>query len=82
LDILLNVYNFLDMTPKGRDEDALAFSMSWVRHHDRYPQEDVPSPDVHAASTSAAAQSTAVQPTTAQNKDKGAAGSCCSHEVA
>ena len=36
LDILLNVYNFLDMTPKGRDEDALAFSMAWVRHHDRY----------------------------------------------
>ncbi len=36
LDILLGAYNFLDMTPKGRDEDDLAFSMSWVRHHDRY----------------------------------------------
>ena len=21
---------------KGRDEDALAFTMSWLRHHDRY----------------------------------------------
>ena len=36
LDILLGAYNFLDLTPKGRDEDGLSFSMSWVRHHDRY----------------------------------------------
>jgi predicted dithiol-disulfide oxidoreductase (DUF899 family) len=36
LDILIGAYNFLDLTPKGRDEDGLAFTMSWVRHHDRY----------------------------------------------
>ena len=36
LDILIGAYNFLDLVPKGRDEDALAFTMSWVRHHDRY----------------------------------------------
>jgi predicted dithiol-disulfide oxidoreductase (DUF899 family) len=36
LDILIGAYNFLDMAPKGRDEDALEFTMSWVRHHDRY----------------------------------------------
>jgi predicted dithiol-disulfide oxidoreductase (DUF899 family) len=36
LDILVGAYNFLDFAPKGRDEDGLAFSMSWVRHHDRY----------------------------------------------
>jgi predicted dithiol-disulfide oxidoreductase (DUF899 family) len=36
LDILMGAYNFLDLTPKGRDEEALAFTMSWVRHHDRY----------------------------------------------
>jgi len=36
LDILLGAYNFLDMTPKGRDEDGLAFTMAWVRHHDKY----------------------------------------------
>ena len=36
LDIMLGAYNFLDMTPKGRDEDDLAFSMAWVRHHDQY----------------------------------------------
>ncbi len=38
LDILVGAYNFLDLVPKGRDEDGLAFSMSWVRHHDRYAQ--------------------------------------------
>lgn len=36
LDMLLGTYNYLDLTPKGRDEDGLAFSMSWIRHHDRY----------------------------------------------
>jgi predicted dithiol-disulfide oxidoreductase (DUF899 family) len=36
LDILVGTYNFLDLVPKGRDEDSQAFSMSWVRHHDRY----------------------------------------------
>jgi predicted dithiol-disulfide oxidoreductase (DUF899 family) len=38
LDILVGTYNFLDLAPKGRDEDGLAFSMSWVRHHDRYAE--------------------------------------------
>ncbi|HEX4407683.1 MAG TPA: thioredoxin family protein [Xanthobacteraceae bacterium] len=36
LDMFLGAYHFLDIAPKGRDEDGLAFSMSWVRHHDRY----------------------------------------------
>lgn len=36
LDILVGTYNFLDITPKGRDEDGLANSMAWVRHHDNY----------------------------------------------
>ena len=36
LDILVGAYNFLDLVPKGRDEDRLPFTMSWVRHHDRY----------------------------------------------
>jgi predicted dithiol-disulfide oxidoreductase (DUF899 family) len=38
LDIWLGVYNILDFTPKGRDEGGLAFTMSWVRHHDRYSE--------------------------------------------
>ena len=36
LDILVGAYNFLDLAPKGRDEDGLDFTMEWVRHHDRY----------------------------------------------
>jgi predicted dithiol-disulfide oxidoreductase (DUF899 family) len=36
LDILVGGYNWLDLTPKGRDEDNLPWSMAWVRHHDRY----------------------------------------------
>ncbi len=38
LDILVGTYNFLDMAPKGRDEEGLTHSMAWVRHHDRYNQ--------------------------------------------
>jgi predicted dithiol-disulfide oxidoreductase (DUF899 family) len=36
LDHCIGAYSFLDLAPKGRDEEDLAFSMSWVRHHDRY----------------------------------------------
>ena len=36
LDILVGAYNFLDLVPKGRDEDQFDFTMEWVRHHDRY----------------------------------------------
>jgi predicted dithiol-disulfide oxidoreductase (DUF899 family) len=36
LDMLIGTYNFLDLVPKGRDEDGLAFGMAWVRHHDKY----------------------------------------------
>jgi predicted dithiol-disulfide oxidoreductase (DUF899 family) len=35
-DLLVGTYNYLDLVPKGRDEDALSFTMEWVRHHDRY----------------------------------------------
>jgi predicted dithiol-disulfide oxidoreductase (DUF899 family) len=33
LDILVGAYNFLDLMPKGRNEEG---TMDWVRHHDRY----------------------------------------------
>jgi predicted dithiol-disulfide oxidoreductase (DUF899 family) len=36
LDMLIGSYHFLDLAPKGRDEEGLAWSMAWVRHHDRY----------------------------------------------
>ncbi len=32
-DLLIGAYNFLDLTPKGRNETTL---QDWVRHHDRY----------------------------------------------
>jgi predicted dithiol-disulfide oxidoreductase (DUF899 family) len=35
LDLLIGTYNFLDLVPKGRDEDPES-TMSWLRHHDRY----------------------------------------------
>ena len=40
LDILVGTYNFLDLVPKGRDEenDTDAYGMGWLRHHDRYEQ--------------------------------------------
>jgi predicted dithiol-disulfide oxidoreductase (DUF899 family) len=36
LDILVGAYNLLDLTPKGRDEAELPWTMAWVRHHDKY----------------------------------------------
>jgi predicted dithiol-disulfide oxidoreductase (DUF899 family) len=36
LDMLVGAYNFLDLAPKGRDEDALPWTMAWVRRHDEY----------------------------------------------
>ena len=36
LDMLNVAYHYLDLTPKGRDEDRLPFPMAWVRYHDAY----------------------------------------------
>ncbi|HVY54468.1 MAG TPA: thioredoxin family protein [Thermodesulfobacteriota bacterium] len=38
LDLLMGTYNYLDIVPKGRDEDSFSFAMEWVRHHDRYDE--------------------------------------------
>jgi predicted dithiol-disulfide oxidoreductase (DUF899 family) len=35
-ETVVGTYNYLDLVPKGRDEEALPFTMAWVRHHDRY----------------------------------------------
>ena len=40
VDMMNGAYHYLDLTPKGRDEDALPFTQSWVRRHDEY--EDKP----------------------------------------
>jgi hypothetical protein len=31
LDLLVGAYNYLDLVPKGRDEDSLDFTMAWMR---------------------------------------------------
>jgi predicted dithiol-disulfide oxidoreductase (DUF899 family) len=36
LDPLMGTYQYLDLVPKGRDEDNLSYGMEWVRHHDNY----------------------------------------------
>jgi predicted dithiol-disulfide oxidoreductase (DUF899 family) len=36
IDIINGAYHILDLCPKGRDEDQLEFTQSWVRHHDKY----------------------------------------------
>ena len=36
LDRLIGTYHYLDMTPKGRDEEKLDFPMAWIRRHDEY----------------------------------------------
>jgi predicted dithiol-disulfide oxidoreductase (DUF899 family) len=42
LDACLNMYNFLDMTALGRQEEGDRIQ-GWIRHHDKYP-EDVRTP--------------------------------------
>lgn len=39
LDLLIGTYNWLDLAPKGRDEDGLDYTMAWVRRHDQYESE-------------------------------------------
>ena len=36
LDMLNGAYHMLDLTPKGRNEEDLDFSMGWLRRHDSY----------------------------------------------
>ena len=57
-DIFLGAYNYLDITPKGRNENGPNHSLAdWVRHHDRYDAEGfvhragrfVPAEDLKAA---------------------------------
>lgn len=36
VEMVNGAYHFLDLVPKGRDEDGLEFTMEWVRRHDQY----------------------------------------------
>lgn len=40
VELMMHTYRFMDLLPEGRDEDALPYTMAWVKHHDRY--EDAP----------------------------------------
>ena len=46
LENFLGIYNFLDIVPKGRDEQGLPYSMAWVRHHDKYDDDSFVDPYV------------------------------------
>ena len=47
VEVMMGTYRLLDLTPKGRDEEGLQYTMAWVRHHDRY--EPAPAQGVPAA---------------------------------
>lgn len=36
VEVMMGTYRLLDLAPKGRDETNAAYTMDWVRHHDRY----------------------------------------------
>lgn len=36
VEMVNGAYHFLDLVPKGRDEDGLRYPMEWVRRHDQY----------------------------------------------
>ena len=36
IDMMNGAYHYLDLVPKGRDEEGLEDPQAWVRHHDRY----------------------------------------------
>jgi predicted dithiol-disulfide oxidoreductase (DUF899 family) len=36
LDMLNGAYHYLDLLPKGRDEESLPFHSDWLRRHDEY----------------------------------------------
>lgn len=46
LENFLGIYNFLDIVPKGRDENGLPYPMAWVRHKDQYDDSSVVDPYV------------------------------------
>ena len=35
IDLMNTAYNYLDLTPKGRDEDLVGMR-EWLRRHDEY----------------------------------------------
>jgi predicted dithiol-disulfide oxidoreductase (DUF899 family) len=42
VEVMMGAYQLIDLTPKGRDEQDMAYGMAWVRHHDRYDDAAAP----------------------------------------
>ncbi|PPE74261.1 DUF899 domain-containing protein [Solimonas fluminis] len=40
VELMMGTYELIDITPRGRDEAALPYPMAWVKHHDRYAQQE------------------------------------------
>lgn len=71
-EALIGTYHYLDFAPKGRDEEGLAFTMSWLRHHDRYDDNYAVDPN-----------RSYVAPARLEPVERVATSACCaSHEVA
>jgi predicted dithiol-disulfide oxidoreductase (DUF899 family) len=51
VEVMMGAYPMMDLTPKGRDERDVFYTMEWVRHHDRYePQARFePAPEANRA---------------------------------
>jgi predicted dithiol-disulfide oxidoreductase (DUF899 family) len=80
LDSFIGAYNFLDISPKGRDEEGLSFPMAWVRHHDRYENKvlaDVDRPYWPEVSRDGAAGGASAAPSSAQGIAKPREHGCC-----
>jgi predicted dithiol-disulfide oxidoreductase (DUF899 family) len=51
VEVMMGAYMLMDLTPKGRDEREVFYKMEWVRHHDRYENQErfEPAPEAKAA---------------------------------
>lgn len=36
LDMFITAYHYLDIVPKGRNEEGLSYTMEWLKRHDEY----------------------------------------------
>jgi predicted dithiol-disulfide oxidoreductase (DUF899 family) len=60
VEAMMGTYHLLDLTPKGRDEDQLPYTMAWIKHHDRYEKPAAAAPGAQAGSSCCHAQAGAV----------------------
>lgn len=77
-EVFINTYNYLDVTPLGRQEEGLAHPWDWWRHHDRYDSDEAANPGENwwTGSTSSGCARTARPPSRRRpaRSDAGAVG--------